>query len=186
MSKFLLRAVAAASLAVGASLPMADRAVAQDTIKVGVLHSLSGTMAISETTLKDTMLMLVEGQNEKGGVLGCQIEPVVVDPSHSGGRRRLVAPLSLAGVAAGADGLMIDVHPAPETALVDGSQAILPDEFASLMEQIRGVAEALARYLDCGYRTFILDIPSEPQDLVHTLRAFEAARAGTLVSAANA
>ncbi|UWR25221.1 urea ABC transporter substrate-binding protein [Sulfitobacter sp. S223] len=52
-----------------------------DPIKVGVLHSLSGTMAISETTLKDTMLMLIEKQNAAGGVLGCQIEPVVVDPA---------------------------------------------------------------------------------------------------------
>ncbi|WP_282182630.1 urea ABC transporter substrate-binding protein [Aliiroseovarius marinus] len=50
-------------------------------VKVGVLHSLSGTMAISETTLKDTMLMLIEQQNAKGGVLGCEIEPVVVDPA---------------------------------------------------------------------------------------------------------
>ena len=54
---------------------------AADTIKVGVLHSLSGTMAISETTLKDTMLMLIEQQNTKGGLLGKQIEPVVVDPA---------------------------------------------------------------------------------------------------------
>ena len=52
-----------------------------DPIKVGVLHSLSGTMAISETTLKDVMLMLVEQQNEKGGLLGCQLEAVVVDPA---------------------------------------------------------------------------------------------------------
>jgi urea transport system substrate-binding protein len=50
-------------------------------IKVGVLHSLSGTMAISETTLKDTMLMLVEQQNAKGGLLGCELEAVVVDPA---------------------------------------------------------------------------------------------------------
>ena len=54
---------------------------AEDTIKVGVLHSLSGTMAISETTLKDAMLMLIAEQNAKGGLLGKQIEPVVVDPA---------------------------------------------------------------------------------------------------------
>ncbi|MEM8792883.1 MAG: urea ABC transporter substrate-binding protein [Pseudomonadota bacterium] len=54
---------------------------AECPIKVGVLHSLSGTMAISETTLKDTMLLLVEQQNAKGGVLGCELEPVVVDPA---------------------------------------------------------------------------------------------------------
>ena len=53
----------------------------EDTIKVGVLHSLSGTMAISETTLKDAMLMLIEEQNEKGGLLGKQLEAVVVDPA---------------------------------------------------------------------------------------------------------
>jgi len=57
-------------------------AAAQDCpVKVGVLHSLSGTMAISETTLKDTMLMLIEQQNQAGGLLGCEIEPVVVDPA---------------------------------------------------------------------------------------------------------
>ncbi len=56
-------------------------AKAADTIKVGVLHSLSGTMAISETTLKDVMLMLIEDQNAKGGLLGKQIEAVVVDPA---------------------------------------------------------------------------------------------------------
>ena len=56
---------------------------ADDTIKVGVLHSLSGTMAISETTLKDTVLMLIEEQNKKGGVMGKQLEPVVVDPASN-------------------------------------------------------------------------------------------------------
>ncbi|MGR3507874.1 MAG: urea ABC transporter substrate-binding protein [Sulfitobacter sp.] len=68
----------ATALATLTSLP----AMAADCpIKVGVLHSLSGTMAISETTLKDTMLMLIDQQNAKGGVLGCQLEAVVVDPA---------------------------------------------------------------------------------------------------------
>ncbi len=58
-------------------------AVAEETIKVGVLHSLSGTMAISETTLKDTVLMLVDEQNKKGGLLGKQLEAVVVDPASN-------------------------------------------------------------------------------------------------------
>ena len=58
-------------------------AQAADTIKVGVLHSLSGTMAISETTLKDTVLMLVEEQNKKGGLLGKKLEAVVVDPASN-------------------------------------------------------------------------------------------------------
>ena len=56
---------------------------AEDTIKVGVLHSLSGTMAISETTLKDTMLMLIDEQNKKGGLLGKKLEAVVVDPASN-------------------------------------------------------------------------------------------------------
>jgi urea transport system substrate-binding protein len=60
-----------------------DRAQAQETIKIGILHSLSGTMAISETILKDLMLMLVAEQNAKGGLLGKKIEPVVVDPASN-------------------------------------------------------------------------------------------------------
>ena len=54
---------------------------ADDTIKIGVLHSLSGTMAISETTLKDTVLMMVDDLNKKGGLLGKKVEAVVVDPA---------------------------------------------------------------------------------------------------------
>ena len=69
--------------------------------------------------------------------------PVLIDPSHSSGKRHLVAPLSRAAVAVGADGLMIDVHPAPETALVDGAQAILPEEFAEVMRSVRAIARAL-------------------------------------------
>ncbi|MAM61785.1 urea ABC transporter substrate-binding protein [Maritimibacter sp. UBA3975] len=65
-----------------ATVAMSTAALAQDCpIKVGVLHSLSGSMAISETTLKDAMLMLVEQQNEAGGLLGCDLEAVVVDPA---------------------------------------------------------------------------------------------------------
>ena len=62
---------------------MTNFAYAADTIKVGVLHSLSGTMAISETTLKDTVLMMIADQNKKGGLLGKQLEPVVVDPASN-------------------------------------------------------------------------------------------------------
>jgi urea transport system substrate-binding protein len=79
MSMKFLSTTAAAALLVS-TLP----AFAQDVscpIKVGVLHSLSGTMAISETTLKDTMEMLVDIQNDKGGLLGCELEAVVVDPA---------------------------------------------------------------------------------------------------------
>ena len=76
-NRFWQSAVFAAAVA-GSSMVMAA-----DTIKVGVLHSLSGTMAISETTLKDTMLMLIEEQNKKGGLLGKQLEAVVVDPASN-------------------------------------------------------------------------------------------------------
>jgi urea transport system substrate-binding protein len=65
------------AMTLGAVVP----AMAQETIKVGILHSLSGTMAISETTLKDTMLFLIDEQNKKGGLLGKQLEAVVVDPA---------------------------------------------------------------------------------------------------------
>ncbi len=70
---------ATAGLAIG--LAAAVPAKAQETIKVGILHSLSGTMAISETTLKDTMLFLIDEQNKKGGILGKKLEAVVVDPA---------------------------------------------------------------------------------------------------------
>ena len=65
------------------AMASANVAAAEGTIKVGVLHSLSGTMAISETTLKDTMLMLIDEQNKKGGVLGKKLEAVVVDPASN-------------------------------------------------------------------------------------------------------
>src|SRR6476660_672336 len=66
-----------------ASLAFSGVAVAQDTIKVGVLHSLSGTMSISETTLKDTILMMIDEQNKKGGLLGKKLEAVVVDTASN-------------------------------------------------------------------------------------------------------
>ncbi len=76
------KTLAALALSAGASV-MSFGALAADTIKVGVLHSLSGTMAISETTLKDTVLMMVEEQNKKGGLLGKKLEAVVVDPASN-------------------------------------------------------------------------------------------------------
>jgi urea transport system substrate-binding protein len=78
-SRLWLAAAAGLALGLSAALP----AKAQDTIKVGILHSLSGTMAISETTLKDVMLMLIDEQNKKGGLLGKKLEPVVVDPASN-------------------------------------------------------------------------------------------------------
>ncbi|HEV3043286.1 MAG TPA: urea ABC transporter substrate-binding protein [Roseiarcus sp.] len=79
--RFMLRATGAL---VGGALALgAIAAKAEDTIKIGILHSLSGTMAISETTLKDVMLMLIDEQNKKGGVLGKKLEAVVVDPASN-------------------------------------------------------------------------------------------------------
>jgi len=77
----MLRATGA--LIGGAVALSAIAAKADDTIKIGILHSLSGTMAISETTLKDVMLMLIDEQNKKGGVLGKKLEAVVVDPASN-------------------------------------------------------------------------------------------------------
>src|SRR5215218_8178399 len=77
-----IRTTLAATLA-AAGLTLGMPAQAQNTIKVGILHSLSGTMAISETSLKDVALMTIEGINKAGGVLGRQLEPVVVDPASN-------------------------------------------------------------------------------------------------------
>ncbi|HEX7049000.1 MAG TPA: 3-deoxy-7-phosphoheptulonate synthase [Longimicrobiales bacterium] len=73
--------------------------------------------------------------------------PVIVDPSHAGGRADLVAPLAFAAVAAGADGLIIEVHPEPATALSDGEQSLTPRAFAALMRRLRPFAEAAGRSL---------------------------------------
>ena len=79
--RFMLRA--AGAMVGGALALSAFAARAEDTIKVGILHSLSGTMAISETTLKDVMMMLIDEQNAAGGVLGKKLEAVVVDPASN-------------------------------------------------------------------------------------------------------
>lgn len=71
--------------------------------------------------------------------------PVIVDPSHGTGKREYVAAVSRAAIAAGADGLMVEVHPDPENALSDGAQSLRPEEFDQLMEQLRPIAEAVGR-----------------------------------------
>ncbi len=73
--------------------------------------------------------------------------PVVVDPSHGTGKWDLVSPMALAAVAAGADGIMVEVHPRPEEALSDGPQALLPSTFAKLMDDLSRVARAVGRTL---------------------------------------
>jgi urea transport system substrate-binding protein len=81
--KNIFRGAAMAGAIAAATVITPHMAKAQETIKVGILHSLSGTMAISETTLKDVMLMLIDEQNKKGGLLGKKLEPVVVDPASN-------------------------------------------------------------------------------------------------------
>ena len=71
--------------------------------------------------------------------------PIVADPSHGTGRRDMVAPVARAAVAAGADGLLIEVHPDPDHALSDGAQSLRPEQFQELMAQLRIIAPAVGR-----------------------------------------
>jgi 3-deoxy-7-phosphoheptulonate synthase len=71
--------------------------------------------------------------------------PMVADPSHGTGRRDKVAPMARAAVAAGADGLLIEVHPDPDRALSDGAQSLRPEQFEELMQQLRMIAPAVGR-----------------------------------------
>ena len=73
--------------------------------------------------------------------------PVIADPSHGTGLRDFVVPMARAAVAAGADGLLVEVHPHPEEALSDGAQSLPPEMFASLMAQIRIIVTAMDRTL---------------------------------------
>ncbi|WP_395054629.1 transporter substrate-binding protein, partial [Polaromonas sp.] len=80
--RFTLKALSAAVALAGLSV-LPAHAQSGGTIKVGILHSLSGTMAISETVLKDTVLMAIDEINAKGGVMGKKLEPVIVDPASN-------------------------------------------------------------------------------------------------------
>lgn len=81
--------------------------------------------------------------------------PIVADPSHGTGRREIVTAMALAAVAAGADGLLVEMHPHPEQALSDGAQSLNPDQFRQLMREARPVAEAIGRRIaePIGVRT---------------------------------
>lgn len=76
--------------------------------------------------------------------------PVIVDPSHATGRRDMVIPMARAAIAAGADGVMVEVHHRPEEALSDGPQALLPEQFAQLMRELAPIARTIGRDLDGG------------------------------------
>lgn len=71
--------------------------------------------------------------------------PVMIDPSHSGGRRDLVVPLSRAAIAVGADGILVDVHPDPHTALVDGPQALVDGDLRALAQAVRQLPPLMGR-----------------------------------------
>src|SRR5262249_55997149 len=73
---------------------------------------------------------------------------IVFDPSHSTGRRETVVPMARAGVAAGADGLLVDVHPYPERALCDGPQALLFDMFREMVDEVRAIDKIVKRHRD--------------------------------------
>jgi len=73
--------------------------------------------------------------------------PVIVDPSHAAGHYSLVPAIARAAVAAGADGLLIEVHPNPKEALVDGLQSLTPSDFTRLMEELRTIAKSVGRYI---------------------------------------
>jgi 3-deoxy-7-phosphoheptulonate synthase len=80
-------------------------------------------------------------------VLGLSHLPIIADPSHGTGRAQLVAPVAKAAVAAGADGLMIEVHPHPEKALKDGAQSLTPASFDQMMKETAAVARAVGRHI---------------------------------------
>jgi 3-deoxy-7-phosphoheptulonate synthase len=71
--------------------------------------------------------------------------PVVADPSHGTGRRDQVIPMARAAVAAGADGLLVEIHPDPDRALSDGAQSLFPEQFTEMMGQLRLIAKAVGR-----------------------------------------
>jgi 3-deoxy-7-phosphoheptulonate synthase len=73
--------------------------------------------------------------------------PIVADPSHGTGRRDFVAPMARAAIAAGADGLLVEIHPDPDRALSDGAQSMRPDQFEELMRQLHAIALAVGRTL---------------------------------------
>ena len=71
--------------------------------------------------------------------------PIVADPSHGTGHRDMVIPMARAAVAAGADGLLVEVHPNPDRALSDGAQSLYPEQFDRMMKEVRLIAEAIGR-----------------------------------------
>ncbi len=93
-----------------------------------------------ETYARNTLALAVVPELKRVSTL-----PIIVDPSHGTGRRHMIAPMSKAAIACGADGLLIEVHRDPDTAWCDGEQSLDLKQFRSLMEGLRLIAEASAR-----------------------------------------
>jgi 3-deoxy-7-phosphoheptulonate synthase len=89
--------------------------------------------------------------------------PVIIDPSHSGGRRDLVLPLSRAAMAVGADGIIVDVHPEPEVALCDGDQALVDSDIRELAAAVTALAPVLGRTLTPAPRAVAVTVPPQPE-----------------------
>jgi 3-deoxy-7-phosphoheptulonate synthase len=96
--------------------------------------------------------------------------PIVVDPSHGTGKRDKVLPLARAAVAVGCDGLIVEVHPAPDKALSDGAQSLYPEQFAQLMEECSRIAEVVHREIPRGIKVNGIEVTA------HEGAAFPAAR----------
>jgi 3-deoxy-7-phosphoheptulonate synthase len=96
--------------------------------------------------------------------------PIVVDPSHGTGKRDKVLPLARAAVAVGCDGLIVEVHPAPDQALSDGAQSLYPEQFVQLMEECSRIAEVVHRRIPRGIEVGDIEVAA------HEGAAFPAAR----------
>jgi 3-deoxy-7-phosphoheptulonate synthase len=96
--------------------------------------------------------------------------PIVVDPSHGTGKRDKVLPLARAAVAVGCDGLIVEVHPAPDQALSDGAQSLYPEQFVQLMEECSRIAEVVHRRIPRGIEMGGIEVTA------HEGAAFPAAR----------
>jgi 3-deoxy-7-phosphoheptulonate synthase len=84
--------------------------------------------------------------------------PIIADPSHGTGLRDKVIPMARAAVAAGADGILVEVHPTPDRALSDGAQSLFPEQFAGLMQELRAISEAIGRAVAPSPGTVELEI----------------------------
>ena len=99
----------------------------------------SWLFSIQREVMKNTVIEIAYNGNHSTHL------PIVADPSHGTGRRDKVVPMARAAVAAGADGLLIEVHPDPDRALSDGAQSLRPDQFEEMMAQLKIIAPAVGR-----------------------------------------